>query len=176
AALGRIKPYGIAREAERGAPHRAVAARRDAVERHVDAAVLVGIERLIRLGVFVALAVAVGVEDERGPTLRLHFVAGLLVHLYVDPAGRTALRAACAEPQRVVGVETELQVMRREARADHLEFLRLRIIHRDVAVRCVDWEDLRRRMIGARLAVVRIWRRTDAGGKPDARLLVEVEA
>src|SRR5947209_3271989 len=64
--LGRIEPNHVAGEAERGAPNRAIdRARSNAVERHVDAAVLVGIEWLVRLGVFVTLAVAIGVEDKR---------------------------------------------------------------------------------------------------------------
>src|SRR5262245_38499269 len=70
AALGRVEAHCVAREGERSAPHRAVTARRDAVERHVHAAVLVRVERLVRLGVVVTLAVAVGVVDGRSPALR----------------------------------------------------------------------------------------------------------
>ena len=59
-----------------------------------DALVLGGIDRLVRLDVFVALAVAVGVEHERRPALRLGGVAGLVEHLGVEPAGD---RAGAAE-------------------------------------------------------------------------------
>src|SRR5439155_20202945 len=99
AALGGVGADRGARESQRAAPHRAVAGRRDAIERDVHAPVLVGIERLVRLGVFAALAVAVGVEDERSPALRLHLVAGLLEHLHIDPAGSAAGRTTRARPQ-----------------------------------------------------------------------------
>src|SRR3954467_8437860 len=58
--LGWIKANDVAGIGERGAPHRAVVSRRRAVERHVDAAVLGRVERLVRVGVLVTLAVAVG--------------------------------------------------------------------------------------------------------------------
>ena len=88
-------------------------ARRHAVERRVDALVLRRIDRLIGLDVGVALAVAVGVEDEHRPALGLRFVLGLVVDLGVEPSlDRTAAR----EPQHVVVVE--VQMVRAEAGVD----------------------------------------------------------
>ena len=113
------------RECRDGAPDRAVdRARHHGVEARVDALVLGRIDRLVRLDVGVALAVAVGVEDERRPALRLRGVAGLVEHLRVEPADH---RAAAARPQRVVRVVAELQVVRREAGVDERVLLRLRI-------------------------------------------------
>src|SRR5580704_17603141 len=60
-----------ARKAERRPPDRPVGrADRDAVEPGDDALVLLRIDRLVGLDIVVALAVAVGVEDEGGPALR----------------------------------------------------------------------------------------------------------
>src|SRR5207244_11699262 len=70
---------------------------------------------LFVLDVGFALPVAVGVQDERGPTLRLHLVARLLEHLRVEPADHLA---PAARPQRAARVLREHQVMRGEARAD----------------------------------------------------------
>ena len=81
-----------------------------------DALVLRRIERLVGLDVVVALAVAVGVEHERRPALRLRRVAGLVEHLGVEPADHAA--PPPLRPQRVVGVVAELQVVRLEAGVD----------------------------------------------------------
>src|SRR5262245_17864468 len=90
-------------EAEHGAPDGAVhRAKPDAVVTCDDPLVFCRIDRLVWLDVFVALAVAIGIEDERSPTLRLLLVARLVVHLGVDPAQDAAGRAAAAQPQRVV--------------------------------------------------------------------------
>ena len=62
----------------------------------------------------VLLAVAVGVENERRPTLRLLLVAGLVEHLRIDPADD----AAFARPDGVVRVVREVQVERAEAGID----------------------------------------------------------
>ena len=118
-----------------------------------DALVLGRIGRLVGLDELVALAVAVGVEDERRPALRLRRVAGLVEHLGVDPAGH---RPGAAEPQRVVGVVAELQVMRAEAGVDEGVLHRLRIEHRHLAGRPLEREHLRGRMIGALLAEGRV--------------------
>src|ERR1700722_12944950 len=61
--------------------------------RAADPHVLVRIRRLARLGVIVELAVAVGVEHEWRPALRLFDAAGLIEHFGVKPAGEiTAAR------------------------------------------------------------------------------------
>ena len=99
-------------------PNRAVARMRHdrvgAGARH-DTLVLARIDCLVRLDVLVALAVAIGVEDERRPALRLRSIAGRIEHLGVEPSRD---RPRAAEPQRVVGVIAELQVMGAEAGVD----------------------------------------------------------
>ena len=86
----------------------------------------------VRLDVVVALAVAVRVEDQRRPPLRLLLVAGLVEQLRVQPAHH---RPAAARPQRVVRVLGEHEMVRAEAGADVRELLRLRVVHREVAAR-----------------------------------------
>ena len=58
----------------------------DAVIARHDPLVFRRIDGLIRLDIVVTFAVAVGIEDERRPTLRLLFVAGFVEHLRVEPA------------------------------------------------------------------------------------------
>ena len=166
----RVQPNHGARESELRAPHRSVGRGRHRVERAAEALVLRRIERLIGLDVLVTPAVAVGVEDERRPALRLRLVAGLFEHLAIQPADHLA---AAARPQRVVGVLGKHQMVRAEAGADVRELLRLRIPHREMASRALDREQLRRRMIRARLAEVRIVRRPHGRSDPHAALLVE---
>ena len=128
------------------APHRAVGrARHHRVEGRADAHVLGRLVRLAGLGVLVALAVAVGVEHQRGPALRLLDVAGLVEHLGVDPAD-IAAAAAGAHPQRLVGVVAELQMMRAEAGLVGGVLAGLRIVHRHPAVGAVERELNGRRM------------------------------
>src|SRR5262245_38363752 len=67
------------------------------------------VERLIRLDVFVALAIAVGIEDEGGPTLGLRRVTGLVEPFGVDP---TSHRSRATEPQRLIGIIAKLRMMR----------------------------------------------------------------
>jgi hypothetical protein len=47
---------------------------------------LLRIDRLVRLYGGVPLAVAIGVEHQRGPALRLRGVPGLVEHLGIEPA------------------------------------------------------------------------------------------
>jgi hypothetical protein len=60
------------------------------VDVHREPLVFRRIDRLVRLHIFIPLAVAVSVEDERRPALRLHLVAGFLEHLPVQPADHIA--------------------------------------------------------------------------------------
>ena len=145
--------------------------RRDAVERRVDALVLRRIDRLIGLDVRVALAVAVRVEHEHGPALRLLLVVGLVVDLRVEPAFD---RAAAGEPQHAVVVE--IQVMRAEAGVDRRDLLGLRIVQLHLPAALRDRKRDRGRMIRALLAERRRLVRTDARGDPDAGLSVHREA
>ena len=76
-----------ARESPHGTPDRAVGrTRHHGVEAGHDPLVFRRIHRLIGLDVLVALAVAVGVEDQRRPALRFRRVAGLVEYLHVEPA------------------------------------------------------------------------------------------
>ena len=124
----------------------------------------------IRLDIVVALAIAVGVEHERRPALRLRRIAGLVKHFGVDPAGH---RAGAAEPQRVVGVVAELQMMGAKAGVDEAILHRLGIEHRHLARRFFQREYLCRRVIGALLAERRIVHAAHGGRQPDPALLVE---
>src|SRR6185369_7350782 len=83
------------------------------------------IDGLVRFDIRVALAVAVGVDDERHPALRLSGVMRLVEHLRVDPADE----AATAAPDRVVSVVVEVQVERAEAGVDDLDLLGLGIVY-----------------------------------------------
>ena len=90
-----IEPHDRARAGAQRPPDRAVdRVRHHRVEHLGDALVLGRIQRLVGLDIFVALAVAVGVEDERRPALRLRRIAGLVEHLGVDPADHAAAAAA----------------------------------------------------------------------------------
>src|SRR5262249_6983241 len=80
-----------------------------------NARVLSSIGRLARVGVLIALAVAVSVEDERRPAGRLLRVVRFIPHFRVDPAGD---RTGAGQPQRVVGVVTELRMMCTETGVD----------------------------------------------------------
>ena len=171
--LPRVEPDDPAGEAERGAPDGAIhGIDRDAVERRDDARVLRRIDRLVRLDIAVALAVAVRVEDERGPALRFCFVAGLLEELAVEPADDAARRTAGTCPERVVRVLGEDEMVGREAGADQRERLSAPVVHRQMPVRALEREELRRRVVRALAAELRILGRPDARGEPDAALLV----
>ena len=114
-------------------------ARHDRVEAGLDALVLRRIDGLIGLDVRVALAVAVRVEDERRPSLRLHDVAGRVVHLRVDPAEDIA---AAAEPDGVVRIEPEFRMVRPEAGIERRVLAGLRIPHRRLPQRFLDRKQL----------------------------------
>ena len=107
-------------------PHRTVIrVRHHRVEPGVHALVLGRIDGGRRARrIVVAAAVAVGVEDQRRPALRLRRITSLQEHLRVHPAHHGA---AAARPQRIVGVETKLRVVRVEAGVDELVLLGLRI-------------------------------------------------
>jgi hypothetical protein len=69
----------------------------------------------VRLDIGVARAVALGVEHQGGPALRLGGIAGLVEHLGVEPADN---RAAAARSQSVALVKAEMQIVRVEAGVD----------------------------------------------------------
>src|SRR5215813_8384908 len=83
----RVKPNDVPGEALHCAPNGPVDwAHRNSIISRCHALVFGRIDRLVGLDIFVPLTVAVGVEDERRPPLGFHLVAGLLVHLAVQPA------------------------------------------------------------------------------------------
>ena len=117
----RSNPHDRPGIAQHRAPDRPIErAGGDTVQAGHDALVLVRIDRLVGLDIIVALAVAVGVENEGGPALRLLRVAGGVEHFGIEPADDIA-GAAAAEPQRVVGIAGELQMMGRETQVDQRE-------------------------------------------------------
>ena len=114
----------------------------DAVHARLDSLVLGRVQRLVGLDIVVALAVAVGVEDKRRPALGCLLVASLVEPLRVDPADDAAGGAAAGEPQRVVGILGKNEMVRREARVDERKLARCRIVHRNLAPRALQGEQL----------------------------------
>ena len=176
----RLRRVGAGFEAHDGAgaradgpPNRTVhRARHHRIEHLRNALVLRGVDRLIGLDIIVALPVAVGVEDERGPTLRFRGISGLVKHLGVEPADHAPASSA-ARPQRIVGVVTELQVVRLEARIDECVFHRFGVEHRKRAVSLLQREQLGGRMRRALLAEVRVLGAAHCRGHPHPPLLVD---
>src|SRR5262249_49492414 len=124
---------------EHGAPHRSIDwTRCHAVEAALNSLVLTWIDRIVDADKRIALAVAVGVEHERRPALRLRFVMRLVIDARVEPGDD---RAAPREPQLVVVVEVE--VMRTEAGVNRGHLLRLRIPHLHLTVALGNRDDLR---------------------------------
>ena len=95
----------------------------------VDPVVLRRIDRLVGLRIRVPLSVAVGVEDERRPALRLLLVVRLVPDLRVEPALDTG--GSEGRPQHVVLVE--VHVTRAEARVNRRVLLRLRIVQLELS-------------------------------------------
>src|SRR3954462_12602516 len=159
----RIDAHHVARKSERRAPYRAVLRiNGDAIETGDHALVLGRIERLVPVDVIVAAAVAVSVEHERRPALRLLLVAGFLEELAVEPAEHRVARTAGARPQRLVRVLREGEVVRIDASANEREPAALRVVHREMAVRAFQGKYL------VFAAEVRVARRPHARGEPDA--------
>src|SRR5689334_25406702 len=107
------------------------------------------IDRLIGLRVLTALAIAVGVENERRPALGLLFVAGLVEQLCVQPPDDWP---AATRPQGAIRILGEHQVVRAEAGADVSELLRLGIVHRQMSTGAIERKEPRRRMRRSRFA------------------------
>ena len=169
-----IQADDVARVSQHRAPDRAVdRARGEPVEAGHDALVLLRVDRIVRPHVIVAPAVAVGVQNERGPALRLLLIAGFLEHLSVEPSEDLVRCAAGARPQSVVGILGEVQMMRAETGVDERELPGFRIVHGELAVGAFDGKDLRRRMIRPFSAEGRVRRPAHARGEPDPALLVE---
>src|SRR6266550_2376820 len=110
-----IEPHDRALAAEYAdrAPDRAIdRARHDRVEAAGHTLVLGRVDRLVGLDRGIPLAIAIGVEHDRRPALRLLGVARFVEHFDIQPAND---RPAAAGPQCLVLVEPELQMMGIEA-------------------------------------------------------------
>ena len=99
-------------------------------------------------------------------------VAGFQKLLGVEPPDHAAATAA-RRPQRIVGVEAELQVMRVKAGVDEGVFHRLRIEHGQLTMALGKREQLGRDQVRAFSAKVWILRRAHGGGEPQPAFLVE---
>ena len=165
------EPYEHPRHSKHRSPHRPVWSRLDAVERRVDALVLLWIERLIRLDVFIAPAIAIGIEDERRPALRQLFIFRFEVNACVEPA---LDGTAAGEPEDVLAIE--VQVMGAKTGVDRDDLFRLRVVHLHLPSALIDRERLRRGVIRPLAAERRCLIGTDARGHPHARLVVHREA
>ncbi|PYU92305.1 MAG: hypothetical protein DMG25_12300 [Acidobacteria bacterium] len=104
---------------------------------------------MVGLHIGVPLSIAVGVENECGPALRLLLIVGFFEHLGVQPADHPT---ATAGPQRVVGILGKLQVVRAETRAHECDLPGFRIVRGKVALAGGNREKLRRRTIRIRFA------------------------
>ena len=170
-----IEPDDVARlvDAREAAVHRLAPdhivdrTRHDPVERRHDALVLGRIERLTGFDIGIAPAIAVGVDNQRRPSLGLLFIACLQVHLRIEPAHHAGHRRAAASPQRVVLVVAEVKVVGAETGVDKTPVFARRVVDRQLPRRGIQGHDLRRRMASALLAEVRIAFGTDACGEPD---------
>ena len=116
------------------------------------------------------LAVAVRVEHLAAPAAGLLLVLRLVVHLGVDPAEHRADQLV--EVHGLVGVVVELQVMRRVARVDQRELLRLRVVVRCLAPAALQRKPVRELVRGV-VAPRRILVAADLRRHPDAALAVE---
>src|SRR6516162_9471016 len=125
-----IHPHDRSRKSQHRSPYRAIdRARSDAVQAGHDPLVLVWIYWFIGFDIIPALSIAYRVQNKRRPALRFLDITGRVEHLGVEPAEDIAASPA-TEPQRVVGVASELKMVSREAKVDQRELPGLGIIHR----------------------------------------------
>ncbi len=155
----------IAKTVERGIDARILGRIGGSVERGGRAQAFAAGRRchaLFRLHVGVALAVAVGIENQSRPALRLLRVVRFIPHLGVEPAHHSAA-AAAAGPQCVVGVLGEQQVVRAETGVDHRGLFRRRIVHGQLPARPIERRERCRRKARPCLAERRIIGRRGSG-------------
>src|SRR5262249_14425063 len=173
----RIEPQHIARITEHGAPDGAVRrVHADAVEAGSEPLVLGGIDGLVGLHVFAGLAVAVGVDDDRGPALGFRLVAGLFVDPAVQPAHDALLRPALADPNGVISILRQYDVVRVVAGSDQLGGVGFRVIDREVAGGLGEREGLGGRVVRSGLAERRVFRLAHLRGEPHLGLLIHDQA
>ena len=125
-----VQPHDGAGKSEHAAPDRSIGRGRDRIEAAAVPPVLRRIQRLIRLDVPVALAVAVGIDHERRPSLRLRLVVRLVEQHGIQPADHAV--AAEARPQCVIGVVGKHQMMRSKTGVDERDLLSLWIVHSEL--------------------------------------------
>src|SRR5262249_3194440 len=123
-----------ARMADIRSPDRAVGrTRRDSVEPEAEPLVLSWVLGLPGLDPGVALAVAVRIDDQGCPSLGLPRVARLPEHPRVHPAEqRQLVLKVVAEPEGVVGVLAEVEVVGAEAGVDERELFGPGVVHGDL--------------------------------------------
>src|SRR6516225_10095530 len=136
--LGECRVYWIgsrneanqpARHTQGRSPDRAInRTRTNAIERRIDPLVLRWIDFIVDADICVAFAVAVRIENERSPALRLLFVFGLQIDLRIEPAFN---HAATRKPQDILIVE--IQMVRAEAGVDGRGLFGLRIVKFDLS-------------------------------------------
>src|SRR5438067_561285 len=107
-----------------------------------------------QLGSTFAFAVVMDVEGRQ--SLRFNLFAGFLEHLSIQPADFSRSADAAAQPERLIRIRCEIQVVRLKARADQGELARGRIEHGKMAIRFLDGKRLRGRMVRALFAEIRI--------------------
>src|SRR5438552_12169429 len=168
-----VQSNDCTRESQHRSPDRPVHwTHGDAVESGVDPLVFGGIDGLIGLYILVPLPVAVGVEDERRPSLGFHFIVGLVEHLRVQPSYRSTA-ATAARPQRVVGGLRKYQVMGTKTGVNERELPRLGIVHGQLPAARFEREQNRRRMARPFFAERWIVTRANPGGDPDSSLFIK---
>ena len=79
---------------------------------------------------------------EEHHSIRNHYWPSPLMAL-AGIATRAHHRTTAAHPERTVGILGEHQVMRAVAGGDVLHLLRPRVVHRQLAARAGEWEELR---------------------------------
>src|SRR5262249_43299942 len=125
-----------------------------------DAFIFGRIDGLIGFDVIIALAIAIGVEDERCPTLRQTLIACFIENFPIEPADRVS-PAAGAGPKRLIGVIAELQMMRAEAGIDQGDLAARGIIDGKLPIGAGKRKEFGREQIGARFAKGWVVRRTN---------------
>src|SRR5262249_61656952 len=115
---------------------------------------------------------AVGWRVGARPVFGLYLAAVFVEGLAFEPADHAALRAAGAGPERVVGVFREHEMVGGEAGADERDLPASGIVHREMARGLLDRRELRRGMVRALAAEVRIGELADARGEPDPAGLI----
>src|SRR6185312_15085148 len=122
-----------------------------------------------RFGPSIQLAIAVGVENERRPALRIGRIAGAQELAGIEPTDHLLTAAG---PERVA-VDAELQMMSREAGIDEDIFAIAWIVDRELATGARKRKAVRRWMARPGLTEGRVIGRADARRVPHPALRTE---